>query len=643
MQLDLLTSKTRMKCGAPSIVRSLLAFRELGKAPFSHNIYNYGDFTWARVGTLALTAALLASFPLSAEAKRGGSYTQIIRQPADNDPLTIIISLGQQRLQVFDSKGVVAQSRISSGSRGRETPTGIFTILQKNKRHFSNLYDNAPMPNMQRITWSGVALHAGHLPGYPASHGCIRLPHGFSRSLFSMTKLGTRVIVHDNLLKPKPVESSHLFSGLPPGQVNIPHPVRRAAALKAQTKAASAGSVSAMLGVTPAAAAEAAIKVASNDETALNQSGGDRGDQTPPVIRTRLIAFAERQAEVDMKASAVAAREELHGEAATALAEINGRLKTARMDLRASQKAKPGLDREVKRKAAALKSAKQRFAKFLASQKREMKRAADRARARNRAYLSDANNVELDSQTWAKRNDARKAEAQRDAASQEAAVERENELEAAYLDAIHELEAAELFAAAHGKVIALREATIDAVMAERTSLQKVYNVTREGLDQARLQYDHAVAAVEHFSKPATVFISRKTGELKIRQGHTEVFSAPVAFSYPNARVGTHVYSAVGYKDSSESSLRWQVLTVTDTTAIRPSSKRPSRLSQEVVQELLEAPAPTADNALERIGIPQEARARVNELMKPGSSLIISDDSASPETGKYTDFIVQPRT
>ena len=160
-------------------------------------------FLSAACSTLALTAAFAVVIPEPAEARRGG-YTRIIRQPADGSPLTIVVSLKEQRLQVFDSAGLVAQSPISSGRPGYSTPTGVFTILQKNREHYSNLYGDAPMPNMQRITWSGVALHAGALPGYPASHGCIRLPYGFSRSLFSMTQLGTRVVVNNNMVEPEP-------------------------------------------------------------------------------------------------------------------------------------------------------------------------------------------------------------------------------------------------------------------------------------------------------------------------------------------------------------------------------------------------------------------------------------------------------
>ncbi|MCB1515344.1 MAG: L,D-transpeptidase family protein, partial [Hyphomicrobiaceae bacterium] len=103
---------------------------------------------------LSLTTALSLAAPDPAEARRRASPTEIIRDPAKNDPLTIVISLSEQRLNVYDSRGLVAQSPISSGRRGNETPTGIFTILQKNKQHYSNLYNSAPMPNMQRITWS---------------------------------------------------------------------------------------------------------------------------------------------------------------------------------------------------------------------------------------------------------------------------------------------------------------------------------------------------------------------------------------------------------------------------------------------------------------------------------------------------------
>ena len=113
-------------------------------------------------------------------------------------PVVILVSLPHQIVHVFRNGLAIAASTCSSGARGHETPTGVFTILQKRKEHYSSTYNNAPMPNMQRLTWQGVALHAGHLPGYPASHGCIRLPVRFSELLFSVTQHGTPVIIADH-------------------------------------------------------------------------------------------------------------------------------------------------------------------------------------------------------------------------------------------------------------------------------------------------------------------------------------------------------------------------------------------------------------------------------------------------------------
>ena len=107
----------------------------------------------------------------------------------------IVISIAKQRISIYGSGGLLAQSAISSGQAGHRTPTGVFSVIQKNRFHRSNIYSGAPMPYMQRITWSGIALHAGVIPGYPASHGCIRLPHHFAAELWGMTKMGARVIV----------------------------------------------------------------------------------------------------------------------------------------------------------------------------------------------------------------------------------------------------------------------------------------------------------------------------------------------------------------------------------------------------------------------------------------------------------------
>lgn len=110
-------------------------------------------------------------------------------------PLLLVVSIDEQRAYLYRNGVLIGVSTASTGKKGHETPTGVFTILQKNKDHYSNLYNNAPMPYMQRLTWGGIALHAGGLPGYPASHGCIRLPSEFARQLFEITSTGMTVVV----------------------------------------------------------------------------------------------------------------------------------------------------------------------------------------------------------------------------------------------------------------------------------------------------------------------------------------------------------------------------------------------------------------------------------------------------------------
>jgi len=116
---------------------------------------------------------------------------------APEGPVVLVVSLDQQMAYVYRNGIAIGMSTISSGKPGKDTPTGVFTILQKNKDHKSNLYNNAPMPYMQRLTWDGIALHGGALPGYPASHGCVRLPHPFAAKVYGITRTGDTVVVSD--------------------------------------------------------------------------------------------------------------------------------------------------------------------------------------------------------------------------------------------------------------------------------------------------------------------------------------------------------------------------------------------------------------------------------------------------------------
>lgn len=128
--------------------------------------------------------------------KPGEFFWDLERAP--QGPVVIIVSLPAQRLYVYRNGELVAVSTTSTGKPGHETPTGVFTILQKDKDHHSSIYNNASMPYTERLTWSGVALHAGNLPGYPTSHGCVHLPLAFAKDLFGITGLGTTVIIADS-------------------------------------------------------------------------------------------------------------------------------------------------------------------------------------------------------------------------------------------------------------------------------------------------------------------------------------------------------------------------------------------------------------------------------------------------------------
>lgn len=154
-------------------------------------------------GLLACIAASACAHPLKhrhttivdeATPLRPGQYVWEANHRSTG-PLFLVIDLSTQHATLYSNGVVIGVSTVSTGGKGRETPTGVFTILQKEVVHRSRTYDDAPMPYMQRLTWKGVALHAGHLPGYRASHGCIRLPRGFAKLLYSVTKIGTPVMI----------------------------------------------------------------------------------------------------------------------------------------------------------------------------------------------------------------------------------------------------------------------------------------------------------------------------------------------------------------------------------------------------------------------------------------------------------------
>jgi L,D-transpeptidase catalytic domain len=119
-------------------------------------------------------------------------------QLSPSGPVVVLVSIPQQTMNVYRNGILIGRSTVSTGTKGNATPGGVFNILEKKQRHYSKKYENAPMPYMQRLTWSGIAMHSGQLPGYPASHGCIRLPYDFSQLLFTVTGNGGTVVVGDS-------------------------------------------------------------------------------------------------------------------------------------------------------------------------------------------------------------------------------------------------------------------------------------------------------------------------------------------------------------------------------------------------------------------------------------------------------------
>ena len=149
-----------------------------------------------RVATaFASLAALISTNDLTEAAKLRNEQSVAMRPTGE--PIMAIVSLRDQQITVYDDKGWIMRAPVSSGQKDRETPAGIFSILQKKAEHYSNLYDDAFMPHMQRLTWSGIALHGGPLPGYPASHGCIRMSSDGAKLFYDTVKVCTPVRVGD--------------------------------------------------------------------------------------------------------------------------------------------------------------------------------------------------------------------------------------------------------------------------------------------------------------------------------------------------------------------------------------------------------------------------------------------------------------
>jgi hypothetical protein len=270
-----------------------------------------------------LAIAVLAT--LIAAGNHGGATDRRSERPVESiasraagDPIMAIVSLHNQRITVYDANGWVLRAPVSSGQKERETPAGIFSVIQKDADHHSNLYDDAYMPNMQRLTWSGIALHGGPLPGYPASHGCVRMPFDFAERLFDMTELGLRVIVAPTDAAPVQIVHPALLLSKPGAGALAA--ARNAEADEAARKADQARLV-AGTAFREAAQAMAQVRVAEN----LKLRADAQLAAAETALGSAISAEAKEQAE-RAKAQAVAKIADLQVQLATAKAELQPKL-----------------------------------------------------------------------------------------------------------------------------------------------------------------------------------------------------------------------------------------------------------------------------------------------------------------------------
>ncbi len=456
-------------------------------------------------------------------------------------PMLAIVSLSDQRVSIYDGDGRrMLQSPVSTGQTGLETPSGIFSVVQKKEVHQSNVYEDGNMPFMQRITWTGIALHSGVLPGQPASHGCVRMPHTFAQNLYGLTDIGMRVIILRDDVAPAEIEHPALFK---------PDPRRLELALATP----------------PVSDRPPAVRLGSPTDPAV-APGSPRYLQ---LLRSTADARSAQASAATKKAS------EMRQLALRRAAEVAPAVKMLRVAEANAAKADELLrDAERTLETARTKAADQSSSETAGAE--GAVRVADLAKEKASAKVAEAQ-AQLETA---------KAQAQ---ARMDAAARADEEAKAA-----------------------------------------------EGARDAA-----GVAAEEAARKtsPVSVFISRKTQRLYVRQGYVPVFEGPVAIRDADKPIGTFVFTALGYRDAS-TDVRWSVVSMYKySEAMEPIVQGARKRGEGNGFEAIAADVTAAKAALERIAIGPDDLERISEVVLPGSSLIISDEGASIETGKDTDFVI----
>jgi lipoprotein-anchoring transpeptidase ErfK/SrfK len=575
-------------------------------------------------------------------------------------PLIISVSIARQQVKIYDDNGLFAEAPVSTGMPGHPTPMGVFSVIQKHKLHHSNIYSGAPMPYMQRITWSGVAMHAGVLPGYPASHGCIRMPMAFAVKMWNWTKMGARVFVTPSEI-PMPASFSHpllptVKVAPPPAVAELP-PVESHTDVKADKGAPTPSEVSLELRST----------VGHNDRPVVAE--------IPPLprepTRTADATFRSFATLSDAPANTVARpREEAlvksvvaqsavakpDGDSApsTRIADSVGRTLSA-----AGSKAEnPEIAQTEARQDQQMASEQKLVETHAAEAKAEVK--PDRPMAAAKADGDDAKPeqprrapVKAEEKLAETSTEAAKAEQPKseDAKAVEAKVAANTEAPKIEPLIAEAPKAAEAPKPAEAKVEPAKteDATTDAKT--RITSDASARPVEAKKDQTRLS-DAGKPAVAKPEPPKrvgqiAVFISRKDSKLYVRQNFEPLFQVPVTITASDRPLGTHVFTAEVDK-ADANVLHWSVVSLPvtaraarDDDGERVSSRRRKGAVSPPVEARPPQPQVSPAEALDRITVPQDAMIRIAEAIATGGSIIVSDQGINQgETGEGTDFIVR---
>jgi pyruvate/2-oxoglutarate dehydrogenase complex dihydrolipoamide acyltransferase (E2) component len=475
-------------------------------------------------------AALVGGATPDAFAKSGRSSDIGVTVSRPAAPAVMaIVSLNQQRVTVYDGEGQALQSPVSTGKTGYETPAGIYSVLERKVEHYSNLYDDAAMPFMQRLTWSGIALHAGMLPGYPASAGCVRMPIAFAERLFERTRLGMRVIVVRDDIRPLDFTHPALFKPLADDTDQpMPGVAAGAGSRNADQASAHVAALSAAAHTPPAGPRRSARAVAAAKSEAAARAAA-KAEEARSAARSATIEAA-RATRAIRRAEALQARAELQ--------------------LRRAEQAAAGADRTGE--------------------------GAERAQ-------------------------------QAKAAAQAAFEEPQAQLE---------------------RVKAEMQPKVDLAQQLRRQAKEAHEASVAAQEEAREAARKAA--------PVSVFISRTTQRLYVRQSREQVLETPVNIADPGKPLGTYVFTALAHANG-QADLRWSVVSMYRSV----NEPRPAGGKHGEHRHAGAAPADHvgARQALDRIAVPKEAIDRISELVGPGTSLIVSDEPLSRETGQATEFIL----